>query len=401
VRRDAGGGALAVAIVLASANLRPAVVSVGPVLEDIRVDLGLSGAAASVLTALPLLCFGAGALIAPRLGRRFGSDAVLLVVLGATTLGQVLRVVPGVVTLFGGTFLAGAAIALANVLIPAMVKREFPTRAGLMMGSYISVMVAGAAGAALLTVPLTAALGGGSWRAGLAAWAAPAGLAFAVWLVVAARRRRGRVADGRSVEVPASLARDRVAWQVTVFLGLQSFGFYAVLAWLPSLYRSYGVSPAAAGQLLAVVVILGVPTALVVPSLMTRSARQSGWAVGAVAVGGLGLLGLLLAPLAAPYLWVSLLGLGYGVSFPLGLTLAVLRSRTPAEAAQLSAMSQSVGYCLAAAGPLAFGLLHDVSGGWALPVAFILVALVPQAAAGLAAGKPVFVQGTGAALRRS
>ena len=387
-----GGRLLAAAILLAAANLRPAVASVGPVLEDIRFDLGLSGAAASVLTALPLLCFGAGALIAPRLARRFGSYNVLVVVLGTTTLGLVLRLGPGAITLFAGTFLAGAAIAVANVLIPALVKREFPARTGIMMGGYISVMVAGAAASAWVTVPAARAIGG-LWRVGLGMWAVPAALGFALWLLLAVRRGRRRAADGRTAEVPASMARDPVAWHVTVFLGLQSMGFYAVLGWLPSLYRSHGVSPTSAGQLLSLVIILGVPTALVVPSLASRSAQQRGWAVGSVAVVALGMLGLLVAPLAAPYLWVSLLGLGFGVGFPLGLTLAVLRSRTAGDAAQLSAMSQSMGYALAATGPFVFGLLHDLSDGWTVPVGFLLVMLAPQAVAGLWAGRAVYVRG--------
>ncbi|MPZ88614.1 MAG: MFS transporter, partial [Nitriliruptorales bacterium] len=377
-----GGWLLGVAIVLAAVNLRPAVASVGPVLDDIRLDLGLSGAAASVLTALPILCFGAGALVAPRLARRFSSEITLVAVFAATTVGLVLRLGPDAVTLFAGTFLAGAAIAVANVLIPAMVKREFASRTGLMMGLYVGVTVVGASVAAAIAVPAAEALGG-QWRAGLGVWALPAALAFAVWVAVTASRRRRSVPDDRTTDAPTSLLGDPVAWQVTVFMGLQSLGFYALLSWLPSVYRSYGISPEVAGQLLSLMIILGVPTALLFPSLLTRSAQQSGWALAATALIGAGLLGLLLAPSASPYVWATLIGIGMGAAFPLALTLVVLRTRDVHDAAQLSTMSQSVGYVLAAAGPFVFGLLHDLSHGWMLPVGFLLVLLVPQTIAGL------------------
>lgn len=385
-----GGWLLAMAIVLAAANLRPAVTSIGPVLDDIRLDLGLSGAAASVLTALPILCFGAGALVAPRLARRFGSEMILVAVFAATTAGLLLRLGPGPVTLFAGTFIAGAAIAVANVLIPAMVKREFASRTGLMMGLYVGVMVGGAAMAAAIAVPVTEALGQ-EWRAGLGLWALPAALTFALWLAVAVSRRRRSVPDDRTAEVPASLLRDPVGWQVTTFMGLQSLSFYALVSWLPSLYRSHGTSPEVAGQLLSLLVILGVPTALFFPSLLARSARQSGWSLVVAAFTAAGLLGLLFAPTTSPYLWTTLVGIGSGLAFPLALTLVVLRSHSAQDAAQLSAMSQSVGYVLAAFGPFVFGLLHDLSDGWTMPVLFLLVLLVPQTIAGLGAGRPVNV----------
>jgi MFS transporter, CP family, cyanate transporter len=385
-----GGWLLAVAIVLAAANLRPAVASVGPVLDDIRLDLGLTGAAASALVSLPIVCFGVGALVAPRLARRFGSEITLVAVFAATTVGLTLRLVPDVVSLFAGTLLAGAAIAIANVLVPALVKREFAARTGLMMGLYISAMVGGGSAAAGFTVPITEALGQ-EWRLGLAVWAIPAVLAFAVWLAMTALRRRRSVPDDRTSDVPASLVRDPLAWQVTAFMGLQALSFFAVLSWLPSVYRSYGMSPEAAGQLLSVMLILAVPTALILPNLLTRSTQQSGWSVVTVTFIGAGLLGLLVAPRAYPYLWTILIGIGMGAGFPLALTLAVLRSRSAQDAAQLSAMSQSVGYALAAIGPLVFGLLHDLSDNWVVPLVFLLALLVPQAVVGFGAGRAMYV----------
>jgi CP family cyanate transporter-like MFS transporter len=376
--------------VLAAANFRPAVTSVGPVLEDIRVDIGLSGSAAAALTGLPLLCFGAGALLAPRLARRFGLERTLLAVLALTTVGLFVRVGPSTVTLFGGTFLLGAAIAVGNVLVPTLIKREYAHRPGAMMGLYVGVMMAMASVAAGVTVPLGQALGGG-WRVGLGAWGVPALAAFLVWLAGLVRRERRSGAEPRVAELPVSLFRDRVAWQVTLFMGLQSMTFYAVMSWLPSIYRGYGVSPEDAGRLLFTMLLVGVPAALVMPSVLTRSRQQSGWVAATAAIFAVGLVAIIVAPMANPVLWALLLGIGSGTAFPVALTLVVLRTRGASDAAGLSGMSQSVGYTLTALGPLLFGLLHDLSGAWTVPILAMIVLLVPQTLAGVLAGRPVHV----------
>lgn len=387
--RPRGGVALALAIVLAAANLRPAVSSLGPVLVDVRADLGLSGTAAAVLTALPVLCFGVGALVAPRLARRVGSETTLAAVLALIAVGTLLRPVAGAAGLFAGTVLAGAAIAVANVLIPALVKREFPSQTGLLMGLYVSVTMGGAAVAAAVTVPLAEALGGG-WRLGLGVWTLPAAAALLLWLAVIASRRRRGLPDDRTDQVPASLLGDPVAWQVTAFMGLQSLVFYALLSWLPSVVRSAGMDPVSAGRLTSLLVLVGVPTALLFPSLVTRTARQRGWTLLTTGVMAAGLAGLLLAP-QTPAPWAVLVGVGLGGAFPLALTLVVLRTATPLQAAQLSAMSQGVGYVLAAAGPFLFGVLHDLSGAWTWPLALLLALMVPQALTGWRAGRDVVV----------
>lgn len=386
-----GGWLLGVAIVLAAANLRPLVASVGPVLDDIRVDLGLSATVASFLTALPILCFGAGAVVAPAASRRFGPDRVLAAMLGGTTLGLVLRMGPNTVTLFAGTLLAGGAIAIVNVLLPAMVKQEFPERTGPLMGLYISVMMVMAAVAAAATVPFARAFGD-DWRAGLGVWAVPAAAALVGWVAVIIVRHRGSVPYQRSTQRPGSLLRDAVAWQVTALMGLQSLGFYALMSWLPSVYRSYGMDPASAGALLSVMLVIGVPTALFFPSVLTRARNQSGWAVVTAALNAAGLLGVLIAPLTWSYVWAGLLGMGMGSAFPLVLTLVVLRTRSAQDAAQLSAMSQSAGYAVGAVGPFLFGFLRDLTAGWRVPLILLLVVLIPQGIIGFGAGRALFVR---------
>jgi CP family cyanate transporter-like MFS transporter len=374
-------------VLLVAVNLRAAVTSVGPVLEDIRSDLGLSAAQASALAALPILCFGLAAFFAPGVSRRLGIERSLTAVLGVTAVGLGLRVTGGTAALFAGTLLAGAAIALGNVLLPALIKRDFSTRSGRMMGLYISVMAASAAIAAAVTVPVGQLTGLG-WQGGLGLWMLPAAFAFAPWFIWF----RSAAPQGAPPTVVAgSLRRDLLAWQVTLFMGLQSLGFYALVAWLPAIYRGAGIAPDRAGYLLSIMLLVGVPIALIVPSLATRSRHQQGWTAACTAITGLGLLGLLVAPTSVPVLWPLLLGTGTGSAFPLGLTLVVLRSRHAVDTARLSAMSQSVGYLLASVGPMLFGALRDVTQGWEVPIIALLLLLILQLITGWGAGRAAHV----------
>ncbi len=375
---------LFVAVLLLAANLRPAVASVGPVLADLRADLGLSGTAAAVLSALPVLCFGLASALAPGAARRLGPDGALVAVLALTAGGLLLRLLPSTGALFGGTLLAGAAIAVGNVLLPALVKREFPERLGLVTGVYTSVVSLSAAAAAAATVPLARAVGGG-WRAGLGLWAVPALVALAVWVPLAVARHDPALPPRAGVS--GSLLSDPLAWAVTAFMGLQSLGFYAMLAWLPTVLREQGLDATTAGGLLGLLATVGTPLGLVLPTLLVRARDQRAWVVAVTAVTAAGLLGLTVAPGALPLLWAVLIGLGQGAAFPLALTLVVLRSADGEQAARLSAMSQGFGYTLAALGPLLLGAVRDAAGSWTLPLALLVGVLVPQLFAGLAAGR--------------
>jgi CP family cyanate transporter-like MFS transporter len=236
---------LALSVVVVAVNLRPAVAGVGPVLPEVRAGLPLSGAGAAVLTTLPVLCFGLLATVAPRMARRFGIEPVLVGVMAALAAGALVRVLDGPPLLFAATVVAGGAIAIGNVLIPPLVKRDFPDRSGLMMGVYTMAVSGSAAVAAGLAVPLANASDLG-WRGALGFWAIPAAVAALAWLP----RMRGHTRPA-APQAARSLLREPLAWQVTVFFGLQSLSFYAVLAWLPSMYRDFGSTPAVAGFLLS------------------------------------------------------------------------------------------------------------------------------------------------------
>jgi CP family cyanate transporter-like MFS transporter len=370
---------LAVGIVLTGVNLRVAVASVPPLVDELQRELGLSATAAGVLTAAPVLCFGLLAPAAPVLARRLGGERALLLALLPILVGVAGRAAGSAFALFAGTVLAGAGIAVANVLVPSVVKGRFDRGAGIVTGLYVAALTGGAALAAGLTVPLAGEVG---WQGALAAWSIPAALALVVLGVGVGRptvvRARPRALRG--------LLGDRVAWQVTLYMGLQSLVFYAGLAWLPPILQDAGFSAATAGTLLAVFALGGIPTSLLVPMVATRLPDQRLLALSVTALEAAAVLGLLAAPGAA-IAWVTLFALGQGGAIALALTLMVLRAPDPGRAAELSGMAQTLGYSLAALGPVAVGALHDWSDGWRVPLTVLLVLTVPLAAVGVGAGR--------------
>jgi CP family cyanate transporter-like MFS transporter len=295
---------------------------------------------------------------------------------------MLVRLIPGIGALFVGTAIAGLGIALGNVLVPSLIKRDFADdQVGLMTGGYTMAISASGAIAAALTIPVEDAIGQG-WRPALAIWAAPALVAAAIWVP---RIRRGRHAAGAG---PApSLWRNRLAWQVTAFMGIQSLLFYSCLSWLPALLRSEGIDRGAAGALLSVMLLTAIPSCLLVPVWASRARDQRVAIAVTLAVYAAGLIGLLVAPEAAPAAWATLLGFAQGSLLALAFLMFGLRAPDQTYAAQLSAMAQTVGYAVAAAGPLLLGVLRDATGGWTAPIAVLLAVLVPLFAAGMAAGR--------------
>ena len=338
---------LGLAVVVVAANLRPALASVGPVLDDVRADLGLTGTTAALLVSLPVLCLGLLAPLAPRLARRWGIEPVLMMVLAAIGAGLVMRVLGNTGPLFVGTVVASGAIAVANVLLPALIKRDFPRHSGTMIGVYTMALSGSAAVAAAATVPLGDAIGFG-WRGALGVWVLPAVLALMLWIPFTG----GHTPPPATERTRGSLLTDPLAWQVTLFFGLQSLCFYAVLSWLPSLYRDHGYSPAAAGFVLSAMTFVQIPVTLILPRFAARAPDQRMYVAATTTLTAAGLTGVLLAPTTLPYVWAGLMGAGIGGSFALGLLLFVVRSRVPADTARVSAMAQTFGYVIAASGPL-------------------------------------------------
>ncbi|WP_292766809.1 MFS transporter [Microbacterium sp. UBA3486] len=384
-------------LLLIALNLRMGVASVGPVLPAIEQDLGIPAAAAGLLTTIPVFAFGAFAFMTPALTRWIGLHRLLALTMVVVALGIGVRLLPSPVALFGGTVLVGAGIAVANVCMPAVIKQDFAHRLGLMMGLYSTSLFLGAAAAAAFTVPFMIALDG-SWRGALGVWAIPAALALVIWLPRAMRRVvtspavAGVPVDAitEPIDEPrmSALLRDPVAWAVTAFMGLQSLSYYAALTWIPTMLQDGGVSVSDAGVLLSYSSFPGIAAALLVPTMMRRMRPTWLPVVLSALLCAAGLIGLLVAPGgAAPWLWMTLLGLGQGAAISLSLTYIVLRAPDARHTAHLSTMAQGVGYLLAGFGPLGLGILHAAVGGWVVPVLALVLLLAVQAVAGSAASR--------------
>ena len=378
---------LLVGILLIAANLRAAITAVGPVVDDIRDDLSISGATASVLVSVPLVAFAVVSPVAPALARRLGIERALgaaLVVLGVAT---VVRSLPSMVALWTGTAFLGIAVAVINVVLPSLVKRDHPHQVGQITGLYSSVQGAAAALASGFAVPIAGVTQHG-WRLALGLWAGLAVIALAVFLPQLRRRSVPEPAAGR----PGAPAPSRspwgtpLAWQVTLFMGMQSTVYYTLITWWPSVEQAHGTSAAAAGWHLFALQVAGLLANLATARLLPRLGDQRLLALGGTGLFVLGIGGQLAAP-DASLLWIVLAGAGGGVCIVLALSLFGLRTSDHRQAAALSGMAQSVGYALAAAGPILLGALHDATGSWTAPLWVLLGVLAVQGGAGVLAGR--------------
>ncbi|WP_440902479.1 MFS transporter [Actinosynnema sp.] len=384
---EAGAGAkrwaplLTALIFLVALNLRPAITSVGPLLPDIAADEGLSEAGQGLLGALPLIAFGLASPFVHRISTRIGAERTLLAALLALAAGLLTRSFTGHPGLWVGTALLGAAIGVGNVLAPSVVKRDYSGAVSAATGVYSAFMTTAAATASAVAVPLSAPLG---WRGSLAVWAVPALLIALLWLP------RALPAPTRSDPLPeaatTSVWRQPTAWVLTAFMGLQSTTFYVVVTWLPTIETTAGVSPEQAGLHLFAYQVTGIAAGLAIPRLMRDPATQVAAAVTASTPMLLGVLGLLAAP-GLSALWTVVIGLGTGSSLVVALSLIGLRGRTHAETTALSGMAQSLGYLLAAAGPVAAGHLAERTGSWRASLWLVAALAAVQIVVALRAGR--------------
>ncbi len=374
---------LLIALLAVAANLRPALTSVGPLIEVIRQDLDLSATAAGLLNSLPLFAFAAFSPLA-HFGNRIGFERALIAAMLALIAGILVRSLGGSIGLFGGTLLLGASIAVGNVLLPSIIKRDFPHRVGGVTTAYAVVLALTAAIASGVSVPLARILPGG-WQSALAFWAVPTALAI---IPLAVRLRSGGAGDGTNKIYTSAVSvwRSWLAWQVTIFMGLQSFLFYIVVGWFPSVLRDGGYTPGAAGWIVTLFQVVALTTTLAMPTLIRRGRDQRLLAVTTPLLIAIAILGLAAAPGAA-LIWIVLIGLGTGPTLILALAFIGLRSGDHRQATALSLMAQSIGYFIAALGPIAFGLLHDLCHGWTVPLIALATSSLIQAIAGFGAGR--------------
>jgi CP family cyanate transporter-like MFS transporter len=375
-------------LVLLSFNLRPAAVSVGPVLEEVRRGLGLSGPEAGLLTSLPVLAFAVFGGLAPTFARRAGIHRASAASLVAVVVG-----LGGRAAVHDGTsFLALSAVALggmatANVLLPSLVKLHFPDHVGRATAMYTTALALGLTSAFLLTVPISHAFD--SWRAGLGAWAFVALVALAPWVGLLGHDRH-LDPGARSISF-GDVARTRIGWAMALFFGLQSLQAYSIFGWFAQLWRDNGYSAGQAGLLVAVIAGVSIPLSLWLPAACARRTDQRGliFAVLACYLVGYGLLLVDAHTLAIPA--ALLVGVGCCV-FPVVLTLIGLRARTPDGTAALSGFTQSLGYLLAAAGPFAIGTVYDATGHWTVPLWLLTALVLPLLAVGAYTGRPAYLE---------
>ena len=407
-------------VVVFGLSLRLLFGSTSALTSDIAEFYSANSTSMALLTTGPVICLGVFAATARYFVRRVPVTHVLVVCLSLVAVGTAVRAVPSWPILVVGTLVAAAGIAVANVLGPVFVRlvvrewslserprgREWSStgepdaaagrRPGLLTGVLTAVISASAGVASGVSVPLAEAFDGG-WRIVLGLWSIPVVLAAGSMAVFGRTLSRGLSVAG-SATVPDDAPRSRtgvltspVAWSLTAFMGLQSLMAYSMIAWLPTIFRDRGVDARDAGLLLTALSVSSVLTALTVPSLATRLGNQSALAVAVTLPTCVGLLGIVSSADSWALVWAVLLGLGQGGQLSLAMTLMNLRAANARDAASLSSMAQTVGYVLAAAGPLVCGAVHSATQRWEPSIVFLLLVTIPMAAAGAVAGRRVVV----------
>lgn len=387
-RRGSAQVLLVLGIIFVAAALRAPFTSVGPLLEMIRDDLGLSNTVAGAITTLPLLAFALLSPFAPQIARRIGLPNTLMLAMLMLSIGILIRSASGAVTFFAGTALIGLSIAVCNVLLPGLIKGKYPARIGLMTGIYTVSMNLCAAAASGISVPLASQTGLG-WRGTLALWFGIAALATLFW--IPQMKSLGSSTASRTPGTAGKMWRSPLAWQVTLFMGLQSLLYYILIAWFSVILGERGMSSSHAGWILSLMQLAQLPFTFFVPLWAGKMKNQRSLVIITASLFFAGISGVWFGSNAWMPLWAICIGIGGGFAFGLAVMFFSLRTRSTQEASELSGMAQSVGYLLAAMGPALFGLLHDATDSWNGPLALLAVASVLLLVAGLGAGSNRYV----------
>lgn len=373
-------------VIILGLSLRVPILSVSPLLEAITNDLGLSATQAGWLSTIPVLCFGTVALTSQTLTRRWGMDVILVAMFGLLLLGLLVRTLPSITLLFGGTVLVGAGIAVSNVILPGFIKREAPDKVGPMTAVYSAAISASGAIGAGVTIPIMNALDL-DWRGALRWPIAMVILGIIVLIPWQISARSGRLLKATVREHHTNLWRNKIAWFVTAYMGMQSFLFFATTGWLPVYLISEGMSEQRAGFMLSLSPLFGVAGSFIAPLLVykQRDQRWLIWLSSALCV--IGLAGMVWIPMTATIISVALFGFGSGMTLSLALTFIGLRTPDAHHASDLSMMAQAVGYMIAAIGPIGVGFTHDMTGSWQIAFGLILASSVLLTLVGLGAAK--------------
>lgn len=379
--------ALVAGILFIAVNLRLPFTSIAPVLPLIQSDFGLSSSAVGLLTSLPLLAFAAFSPLSAPVARKFGLERTLFGALTIISLGILLRSTGSVWTLYLGTILIGTGIALGNVLLPGLVKRDLSANVASMTGAYsITMGAAGAIGSAIM-IPLTQVWG---WNIALTLLIAAPIFALIVWLPQLIKHEPVSLSNPKK-SATVAVWKSSLAWQVTLFMGFNAMPFYVAVGWLPTILIDQGISATEAGSVHGTLQLATAIPGLILAATLRRLKDQKLAAVTTSLLVALSFIGLIYAPEFA-ILWAALLGFGSGACMMLGLTFVVLRTQNAGDAAALSGMAQCVGYLMAAAGPLLLGQVHDWTGGWTAPLLITAAIAVAGACTGMMAGRNVHLE---------
>lgn len=385
---------LVAGILIVASNLRPTITSVGPVIGIIRDDIGISNGAAGLLTSLPLVAFALISPLVPKLARTLSKEQALIIGFVLIIAGALVRSTALFYLLLAGTLIVGAGIAICNVLLPSIIKDRFPLKVGIMTSIYTTVLSVCAAIGSGFSHPLTVSAGLG-WQWSLLVWTIPAVIGIIVWIVILKKytaKKSGMKTKSGGIFIGNPMWRDKLAWIVAMYLGLQSILFYVTISWLPEILHDSGVEMQTAGWLLSFTQLIGIPGNFFLPIIAAKMENQSvlGCLIGLMGITGYGMI------LFGESWWILvpglvLIGLTLGGGFALALTFIGLRASNAEHATELSGMSQSIGYLLAASGPFVIGSIYDVTHTWTVPLITLMCVCVVIIVAGYQVGKNRYV----------
>lgn len=379
-------------IIFIASNLRAPLTSVGPVIGEISRALSLSNTTAGLVTTIPLMAFGFLSSMVPKVSRRYGMEIVLLASLILLSIGLAIRPYGSLITLFLGAALVGIAITVGNVLMPAYIKSNFQKNVGTMMGIYSVAMNLTAALAAGFSISLGYITNLG-WKGSIGVWLVLSITTILIWLPQVKKQKMIQAtASLGQEEVKVNMYKSKVAWAVTIFMGVQSLLFYCLAAWLPKVAITWGIPKEEAGWLLSYMQFAQLPMTFIGAVIASKLSNQKLLAIGTGILFALGIAGLLIFKVNFIALWCVLIGTASGLAFSLSMLFFVLRTSSTIQAAELSGMAQSIGYLIAACGPPIFGALFDMSQSWSFSLAFLLIMSGTLIISGGIAGKNSWVK---------
>lgn len=382
---------LFIGVILIALNLRPAITSVGPIIGFIRDDVGFANWSVAMLTSLPLVAFAVMSPVAPKLANKLTREKTLVLGLFVLLCGISIRSVPMIFSIYIGTLCIGLGIAICNVLLPGVIKEQFPTKISLITGIYSTAMGVSATVASGLSIPLIESEIG--WEITLLVWIIPALLAIIVWLLISkVTIGSGKVKSSYLTKNKVGIWKSVLAWKIAMFMGLQSLLFYITITWLPEILIDFGMNKASAGLMLSYLQLMGLPASFIIPVLAGKLESQRFLVITLNIFLIIGILILMIGNGSKLFMIaITLMGISLSGNFTLALLFLSIRAGTANHAAQLSGMAQSIGYLLAATGPMLIGLIYDLTQKWGISLVILICIALCSSLLGMSVGRNKYV----------